>query len=200
MLKSALQGIAIFFAMQFVMGKFMGPKQTTTAVTNEAGTVVQVPANNAEIPPFAARPEILDEGAIYNALPQRIAPMWPINTPLDITIVVSPTFVREPLAKVPKERRVVDETGFIFGDFNQKRTIDTEFAVPREVQNNGTLWGHFYVGITGSKLDPSTPGYDSTKAYHYVHPLTQYITQKKIVKTKNLLAAADDAEEVRTSS
>ncbi|KAH8682801.1 cleft lip and palate transmembrane protein 1-domain-containing protein [Tricladium varicosporioides] len=173
----------------------MGPKQTTTAVTNEAGTVVQVPANNAEIPPFAARPEFLDEGAIYNPIPQRIAPMWPLNTPLDITIVVSPTFVREPLAKVSKERRVVDETGFIFGDFNQKRTIDTEFAVPKEVQNNGTLWGHFYIGISGSKLDPSTPGYDSTKAYHYVHPLTQYIAQKKIVKTKNLLAASDELEE-----
>ena len=91
---------------------------------------------------------------------------------------------------------MVEETGFKFGDYNENRVIETEFAVPKEVQNNGTLWAHFYVGISGSKLDPSTAGYDPSQAYHFVHPLTQYITQKKVKKTKNLLAASDEAKEV----
>ncbi|TVY56711.1 Cleft lip and palate transmembrane protein 1-like protein [Lachnellula suecica] len=194
MIKSAIQGIAIFFAMQFVMNQFMGKKEATITATDSSGKAVTVPANTGEIPPFHARPDSLADGATYNPLPQRIAPMWPLDTPLDLTIAISPTFVMEPLAKIPKERRVVEEMGFRYGDYNENRVIDTEFDVPKEVQNNGTLWAHFYIAITGSKMDPATPGYDPSRAYHFVHPLTQYITQKKIVKTKNLLAAADENE------
>lgn len=179
------------------MGQFMGKKEpATTTMTDASGTVVTVPANNAPIPPFNARPNHLLEGAIYNPIPQRMAPMWPLDSPLDITIVVSPTFVSEPLAKTPRERIVVSETAFRLGDYGDKRIIDTDFAVPKEVQNNGTLWAHFYIGLTGSKLDPSTPGYDPAKAFHFLHPLTQYITQKKIKKTKNLLAAVEETDEV----
>jgi len=200
MIKSAAQGIAIFFAMQFIMNQFMGKKETTTTVTDSSGQAITVPANTGAIPPFEARPDSLAEGAVYNPIPQRIAPMWPLDTPLDVTIVVSPTFVSEPLAKVPKERMVVKETGFKYGDYKENRVIDTEFAVPKEVQNNGTLWAHFYIGISGSKLDPSVAGYDPSRAYHFLHPLTQYIAQKKVKKTKNLLAAKDDEEEVMGSS
>lgn len=122
--------------------------------------------------------------------------MWPLDTPLDITIVVSPTFVSEPLAKIPKERIVVNEVAFLLGNYEDKRVIDTSFTVPKEVQNNGTLWAHFYIGLAGSKLDPSTSGYDPAKAFHFLHPLTQYIAQKKVKKTKNLLAAVEETDEV----
>jgi hypothetical protein len=198
MIKSAIQGLVIFFGMQFVMGKFMNSgTPVTTTTTDASGTVVTVPANTAEIPPFYARPDHLDDGAIYNPLAQRIAPMWPLDSPLDVTIVVSPTFVSEPLAKTPKERIVADELGFVFGNYKDNRVIDTTFPVPKEVQNNGTLWAHFYIGLTGSKLDPATHGYDPTRAFHFVHPLTQYIAQKKVKKTKNLLAAEEETDEVR---
>lgn len=197
MVKSALQGLAIFFGMQFVMGKFLNQgKSATTTTTDESGAVITVPANTGVIPPFFARPDSLDDGAIYNPLAQRIAPMWPLDSPLDITIVVSPTFVSEPLVKTPKERVVVQESAFVLGDYKENRVIDTSFSVPKEVQNNGTLWAHFYIGLTGSKLDPAVSGYDPAKAYHFIHPLTQYIAQKKVKKTKNLLAAAEETDEV----
>jgi hypothetical protein len=200
MIKSAVQGIALFVGIQFVMGQFMGKNAAPETVTNESGVVVNLPPNTAAIPPFLARPDTLAEGAVYNPIPQRIAPIWPLDSPLDITIVVSPSFVAEPLAKVPKDKKVVEEIGFSLGDYNENRVIDTEFTVPKEVQNNGTLWAHFYVGLTGSKLDPSTSGYDPSKAFHFIHPLTQYIAQKKVKKTKNLLAAkAADEDEVRFS-
>ncbi|QSZ30030.1 hypothetical protein DSL72_004548 [Monilinia vaccinii-corymbosi] len=196
MIKSAVQGIAIFVGMQFLMKQITGNKGPATPTTTDAsGAVMNVPGNSGEIPPYHARPERLDEGAVWSPIPHRIAPMWPTDTPVDITIVVSPTFVAEPIAKTPKERIVLDEIAFVFGDYNQHRSIDTSFDVPPEVQNNGTLWGHFYIGITGSKLDPVTPGYDPTRAFHFVHPLTQYIAQKKIRKTKNLLAAAEEDDE-----
>jgi hypothetical protein len=193
MIKSAAQGIAIFMAVQFLMGQFTGKGKTTTT-TDASGATITVPSNTGPIPPFEARPDHLDEGAVYNPLPQRIAPMWPVDSLLDLTVVVSPSFVSEPLKKVPEERRVAEEVAFKFGDYNDNRVIDTTITLPREVQNNGTLWGHFYIGLTGSNLDPTIPGYDSRRAYHFVHPLTQYLAQKKIIKTKNLLAAADESE------
>src|SRR4051812_42662450 len=110
MIKSAVQGLAIFFGMQFLMGQITGKKApATTTAKDSSGAIVNVPANTAEIPPFNARPDSLDEGATWSSIPQRIAPIWPNNSPLDVTIVVSPTFVAEPISKVPKERIVLDE-------------------------------------------------------------------------------------------
>ncbi|KAI9049629.1 hypothetical protein LZ554_006654 [Drepanopeziza brunnea f. sp. 'monogermtubi'] len=194
--KSLIQGLAIFFGMQFVMTKVMGPKTPATEVTttDATGAVVTLP-NTAEIPPFLSRPSALDENAVYNPVAQRIAPMWPLNSPLDITVVISPTLVIEPIATAAKERVVVDEKAFVLGDWEEKRSISTSFEVPREVQNNGTLWAHIYVGLEGASLDPAVRGYDPARAYHFVRPLTQYITQKKVKKVKNLLAAEETEEE-----
>jgi hypothetical protein len=184
-------------AMQFVISKFMGGGKSATVTTTDAsGNAVSVAANTGDIPPFSARPDTLAEGAVYNPIPQRIAPIWENDAVVDLTIVISPTFVHEPLARVPKDRVVAQESAFKIGNHEDKREVNREFTVPKEVQNNGTLWGHFYVGLTGSKLDPSTPGYDPTKAYHFVRPLTQYLGKKKVKKTKNLLAASQDVEEI----
>jgi hypothetical protein len=194
--KSALQGLAIFFGMQMLMGQFTKKSGSTTTTTDASGATITVPANTGEIPPFHARPDSLSEGAIYNTIPQRIAPMWPVDSPLDITIVVSPTFALQPLNKVQKDRVVLEEKAFVFGDYKDTRVVDTSFKVPKEVQNNGTLWAHFYIGLAGGKLDPSVQGFDPARAFHFVHPLTQYIAQKKVKKTKNLLAAKPEDEEV----
>jgi len=194
--KSLLQGLAIYFGAQFVMGKVFPQKAPETVTTTDAaGNSVTVPANNQAIPPYEFRPDHLNEGASYNPIPQRIAPIWPVS-PLDVVIVVSPTFVIDPLSKVPDERVVFKEKDFRVGDFKDKRTVDTTFKVPKTVQNNGTLWGHFYIGLAGSKLDPAASGYDPARAFHFAHPLTQYIAQKKLVKTKNLLASKNQEEEV----
>ena len=195
MVKSALQGMAIFFGMQFVMSKVMGGNKPATT-TDSTGAVVPVPPNAGVIPPFHARPDSLEDDAVYSPIPQRIAPMWPSDSPLDITIIVSPSFVATPLAKIPKERIVADEREFGFGNKSDNRVIDTSFDVPKEVQNNGTLWAHFYIGLSGSKLDPSTHGYDPSRAFHFIHPLTHYLGKKKVKKTKNLLAATNVTEEV----
>lgn len=195
LIKSAVQGLAVFIGIQMLMSSFKG-KSTTETTTDASGAKINVPANTGEIPPFHARPNSLAEGAAYNPVPQRIAPMWPNDSPLDIFIVISPTFALSPLNKVQKDRVVLEEKAFVLGDYKESRTIDTTFKVPKEVQNNGTLWGHFYIGLTGCQLDPSVQGFDPARAYHFVHPLTQYIAQKKVKKTKKLLAAKEEQEEV----
>ena len=90
---------------------------------------------------------------------------------------------------------VVSEDRFTLGDWNDNRDIDTTFAVPKEVQNNGTLWAHMYVALSGYTLDPKANGYDSSKAFHFFRALNQYRTKKRVAKTKNLLASAEEEEE-----
>jgi hypothetical protein len=106
---------------------------------------------------------------------------------VDIIVTLSDSFNPTPIAKTPAEFRVLREDRFGIGNYSDKRSVDTTFKVPRAVQNNGTLWGHFYVGLSGSVLDPKEPGWDPATAYHFVYPLTQYLPKKKVFKKRNLL-------------
>ena len=72
--------------------------------------------------------------------------------------------------------------------------IDTTFIVPKEVQNNGTLFAHVYVALHGKALDPSSTDYDAGDAYHFIRPLNQILPKKRIRKAKNLLKASDEGE------
>ena len=81
------------------------------------------------------------------------------------------------------------------GDWKDNRNIDTNFKVPIEVQNNNTLWAHFYIARHGYALDPAAQDYDIGKAYHFFRPLNQVLPKKKIAKTKNLLASSDEKAE-----
>lgn len=116
-----------------------------------------------------------------------IAPIWPPSTTLDINVYVSHSFVMPALSNVPTDRLVLEEKEFKIGDWDDKREISTSFEVPKEVQNNGTLWAHFYVAKSGSVMDPKDKSYDSHTAYHFTRPLNQFLAKKKVAKTKKLL-------------
>ncbi|KAI1853603.1 hypothetical protein JX265_004065 [Neoarthrinium moseri] len=190
-----VQGVAMYYGVQLLMKQFVGGnKAQTTEVTDATGNVVQVPANTGPIPPYEMRPKTLDEGATYNSIPQRLAPIWPSDSSLDIIVTLSDTFVPKPIAKTPEQYLVLDEKSFKLGNHSDKRVIETTFDVPSAVQNNGTLWGHFYVGLAGSNLDPKEPGFDPATALHFAYPLTQYIPKKKVAKTRNLLESKDESE------
>ncbi|CAP73153.1 uncharacterized protein PODANS_2_5660 [Podospora anserina S mat+] len=194
MLMKIFQGLAMWMAMQFVMKQFTGGGQKTTSVTNADGQVVQV-ATGA-IPPYHERPRQLNDGAVYSHIPQSIAPIWPDNSAVDIIVTVSPSFVAEPLDKLPKDTIVFQEKGFRIGNWSDSRVAEGTINVPVPVQKNGTLWGHFYIGLPGAPLDPTRRNYDPGAAYHFVHPLTQYIPKKKESKTRNLLSDNAEVEEV----
>lgn len=149
------------------------------------------------IPSFSERPLVASPGVQLSQIPQGIAPIWPTGIPLDLSIYVSPSLVTPSLAKMPKEALVVEEKGFGFGDSKEKRDIDvSSFPVPREVQNNGTLWAHFFIGQSGAQLDPTAPDYDTSKAFHFIRPFTQYLTKKTVRKTRNLLSHGNTTEDV----
>ncbi|KAI0977222.1 cleft lip and palate transmembrane protein 1-domain-containing protein [Xylaria arbuscula] len=187
-----VQGVLIWVGIQMLMKQFVGggnqPKPATATTTSDAaGNIVQIPANTGDIPAYQLRPATLDPGATYSRIPQRVAPIWPSDSTVDVVVTLSSSFVPTKIASVPEELVALRETGFKIGNSSDRRSAETLFSVPASVQNNGTLWGHFYFGLTGSNLDPKEPGFDPATAVHFTYPLTQYLPKKKVAKTRNLL-------------
>lgn len=181
--------------MQLLMKQLTGGNKTQTATVQDAsGNAVQVPANTGDIPAYQLRPQTLDEGAVWNPIPQRLAPIWPDDSPVDIVVTLSPSFMPTKISDVPEEYVALSEKNFKLSNSSDTRVVEGTFNVPSAVQKNGTLWGHFYIGLTGANLDPKEPGFDPAKAFHFVHPLTQYIPKKKEAKTRNLLEGRSEVE------
>jgi len=182
-----MMGAAVYFGLQMTISWALQKTQHGISALDANGNTILVPANTDEIPPYLLRPAALDEGATYSRIPQKIAPIWPMDSYVDVVVTVSPSFVPTALSKTPEELVIMRESRIKMGNYSEKRTGDGEFAVPTSVQNNGTLWGHFFVALSGTELDPAEPGYDVANAYHFAYPLTQYIPKKKVHKTRNLL-------------
>lgn len=171
-----------------VMNYVFRKDQTGMTVTDPStGEAITVPSNMDIIPPFQLRPTELNEGATYRQMPRKVAPIWPQDAHVDIIVTLSPSFNPMPISKMPAEYVVLREKDFHINNWTDSRVVETSFKVPKHVQNNGTLWGHIYVGLPGSNLDPREPNYDTSKAYYMSYPLTQYLPKKKIAKTRNLL-------------
>lgn len=175
--------------IQFAATQLFGPRNKAPDASTTG-----VPTASGPIPAFDDRP--LAAIADYNTVPQSIAPIWPTDSSLDVSIYVSPSVVMPVLSKVDAATLVLKEDDLRLGDWKDTRQIDTTFKVPREVQNNGTLWAHFYIGLHGHALDPLASGYDVSKAYHFLRPLNNIMPKKKVKKTKNLLAGSDETETV----
>jgi len=189
-----IQVVAMYALVQFAMKQFTGTKPATTITKDADGRMVEVPANTGAIPPYLARPGQLNDGAVYSPIPQRIAPIWPENSKLDIIITVSASLIPKALGSAGADPVVFNEKAFALGNFSDTRSVDLTIDLPKSVQNNGTLFGHFYVGLTGSRLDPTQSSFDHASAYHFVYPLTQHVAKKKERKTRNLLESRDSEE------
>lgn len=111
-----------------------------------------------------------------------------------MSIYVSPSTVVPSFRALPKDALVLQERNFTLGDFGDTREVETTLTLPKEVQRNGTLWAHFFVGLSGAELDPSARGYSTEKAVHFFRPLNQYLPKKKAKKLKNLLSDRSDVE------
>lgn len=131
----------------------------------------------------------------WSAVPELLYPLWPSNTTVDVTLYISPSVVMPAFRDMPSDSLVVKETNFAL-DRAQKdyREVHKSFAVPKSVQDNGTLWAHIFVGQTGAELDPASPSYNPAKAYRMLRPLTSYLAKKKVHKVRNLLGPHNDTE------
>ena len=185
-IRSGVQMVGLFLVVQAAMKYFVNPGQQSQSADVDAPSFTP-----------AARPQVGDS---YSAIPQAIVPLWPADTPLDVTMYVSPSLAMPALRSMPRESLVMQEKDFRFGDYKDKRDIHTIINVPKAVQENGTLWAHLYVSQSGAVLDPTAPGYDFKKAYRVSRPLTQYLAKKRVAKTRNLLSAANATDEADQDS
>ncbi|RDW83875.1 CLPTM1 family protein [Aspergillus mulundensis] len=183
LVRSLIQGVTIFFVTQFFIGQFFGNKQNA----GSGGKPGAVTTFN-ERPPRA-------EVETYSSVPDTISPIWPSDSALDISVYVSPSIVLPSLKSLPSSSLVLEEKKFGLGNFSDVRDVETTIQVPKEVQNNGTLWAHFFVGLSGHELDPTAKDYSTDKAVHFLRPLNQYLPKKKAKKLKNLLASGDETDE-----
>ena len=174
------QGIIIFLAAQMAISYFTGGNKGVTTT------------GDAAVPAFEARSDGSGAIADYNPIPQTIAPIWPANSTLDISIYVSPSLVMPALTSMKRDTLVLEEKGFTLGNWKENRQIDTTFAVPPEVQKNGTLWAHFYIALRGHPLDPTAKKYNVSNAYHFFRPLNHVLAKKKVKKTRKLLGDASE--------
>ena len=165
------------------MNQIFGNKTTKTS----QGPV----ASPSGIPSFGERP-LASEIANYSAIPYYLVPIWPDDSEVDIAVYVSPQNPIASLDRVPSASKVVDEHRFKIGDYKDKREIHTSIDLPREVQENGTLWAHFFVALSGHPMDPAARDYDNAKAYHFARQLTQYYPKKRKRILKNLLEKANE--------
>ncbi|KAI6250644.1 Cleft lip and palate transmembrane protein 1 [Erysiphe necator] len=196
MIKSIVQGFLIMIGIQFIIGQLTEKNSNSDISYDVLGDKTGVKGDASGIKPQFPSPRDANEGVEFNAVANQIVPIWPKNTLLDVVITISPNFIPEPISKTQKERVVLNETAFRFGDFNEEREIDILFDVPGELQNNSTLWGQFFIGINGENLDPSTPSYNPERSFHFTWPLSQFLTQKRSRKEKNLLTRSSQNEEL----
>ncbi|KAL4884060.1 cleft lip and palate transmembrane 1 [Aspergillus karnatakaensis] len=184
MIKSLIQGVTIFLVTQFFIGQFFGNKQNASSGGPKPGA----------IPAFGDHPA-RSEIETYSSIPDTIAPIWPLDSGLDISIYVSPSIVIPSLKSLPSSSLVLEEKKFGLGNYSDVRDVEATIQVPKEVQQNGTLWAHFFVGLSGYQLDPAAKDYSTDTAVHFFRPLNQYLPKKKAKKLKNLLSASDEVEE-----
>ncbi|KAI5293040.1 hypothetical protein KEM52_005861 [Ascosphaera acerosa] len=197
--ESIIQSVLLFLAVQWALGQFFGPKQRAATVGGVGADGQGRPLGGpvpAVVPPFEARP--VDQDAIANktAVPFNIAPTWSLGSALDIEIYLSseqalPFFTG---AAATTAIKVFDEKNFTLGDYDAQREASGSFAVPPAVQNNGTLYAHFLVALSGHQIDPSQEDYDTAVAYFFTRRLTEYLPKKRQAKLKNLLASEATAE------
>jgi Cleft lip and palate transmembrane protein 1 (CLPTM1) len=182
-MKTIVQGIAIFVLTQWAVNTFFGKKDAAPGST--PGVI--------GIPNFSER--TYDTGhANYSAIPQAVIPIWPSNSTVDMNVYVSGSLVLPALSKLPKDTLVINEKDFTIGNFKDNREIQTTVKLPSEVQHNGTLWAHIFVGLAGAQLDPLAKDYDYERAVHFSRPLTHYLPKKRARKLKNLLDKSNETE------
>ncbi|KAI9672054.1 MAG: hypothetical protein M1831_001867 [Alyxoria varia] len=197
--RQAFQGIGIFLIIQFGLKQFLGNGGAFGQTKQNQPGVPAVPGASDAIPAFADRPSPSEYQGEWKPVPSRVAPIWSLDSSIDLDMYVSASLAMPPVDRIPRNALVLREKGLKLSEYDDKRDIHTTIDVPKEVQNMGQLWAHFYVARSGSDVSSNS---ESGSSYHFVQPLNQFLKKKREVKARNLLSegSASDAPEEEKES
>jgi hypothetical protein len=166
----------------------MGSKESTTITTDpKTGAVLSAPAAGS----YEDSRYYMQDVDGYLRIPDKVSPIWPPGTPMDMSIYLSESIVLPPLSQL-QDRLVFQEKDIKLGDWNDKRHATVEVPFSEYVQSNGTLFAHIFIAKGGAEMDPHAKGYNPAHSYRVLKLLTRYHPKKKVFKTKKLIGTTDE--------
>jgi hypothetical protein len=167
-------------------------QQTETQVDKATGAILSAPPAGS----FENR-YYRNDVPNYLFSPDKISPIWPEGTPMDMSVYLSesPILSTPLLSPEMQEKKVFDEKEIKLGDWDEKRSVAVDVKFSENVQRNGTLFAHIVVARHGAEMDPAAPGYDRSQTFVVTRLLTRYHPKKKIIKTKKLIGGSEEEEE-----
>ncbi|KAI5815995.1 cleft lip and palate transmembrane protein 1-domain-containing protein [Pyronema omphalodes] len=188
MIRPAVNGILIFFAVQSAMTWFNNDGSNTAVDPATGAKLSAAPAAGS----FEER-YYKNQVENYYYLPEKISPIWEQGTPMDMSVYLSESVLLPPLSHPEmKQNLVFNEENIKLGDWDDKRSVSVDVPFSKDVQNNGTLFAHIFVAKHGAQMDPHDASYDPTQSYRVVKLLTRYHPKKKVVKTKKLIGGSEE--------
>ena len=124
-----------------------------------------------------------------NGIPKVLMPSFKLGTKMDLYFYLdqhSEFSAFDDLAKL-----ALKEQNITFGDYNDLREREFKIKCDSMLQNNGSLYAHFYLIPAGTKLDSTT---DLDNVIYHQKPLARLMPRKKVVQKKNLLNGAETLE------
>ncbi|KAJ3272565.1 hypothetical protein HDV01_005408 [Terramyces sp. JEL0728] len=111
-----------------------------------------------------------------NTAPTAYRALWPLGTGIDFYFYID---TAEYLT--PDSQLIFEKHGLIFGDFSSTATKE-------HLQNNGSLYAHFFVTKEGERIEKNN------NVLYYKKLLTRFRPRKKVVHKKSLIAGEDAPE------
>jgi hypothetical protein len=135
-------------------------------------------------PPPVASPSQDGVQAPVTSFPPQFTSIWKLGQTMDLYFYTS---TKESIKDF--EKPVVVEKSIKFGDWNDIRRSSFEIECPESVQNNGSLFGHFYMVESGAHL-AKLP---SERIIYHRKLLTRYMPKRKETKKKNLITSDESS-------
>ena len=91
------------------------------------------------------------------------------------------------------EKLLLLEKNITFGDYNDVRARDFKLPCDARLQNNGSLYAHFFIVKAGTPLSGNT---DKDTLLYHRKSLARLMPPRKNVKRKNLIKGANETETI----
>ncbi|KNC96940.1 uncharacterized protein SPPG_07763 [Spizellomyces punctatus DAOM BR117] len=123
-------------------------------------------------------------------VPNALLPLWEYGRSTDLHVFLAEN---EYLSSLEQANLIWKESNIVYGDWEERRK-DLQIDAPESVQNNGSLYAHIFLTVSGHSPDRKDQTFDEESTLYYRKQLTRYMPKKKVKKMKSLVSKAEDAD------